>query len=396
MDFSKPALHPALDIGSEQMAAVDAQFSSIAQARRSATRATAADVSGTNKLVIPLTTVSLNTNFDAFIDIFFAGSPPDYSLPLLLDSGNSTLIVPSWEDIAALPNSANNYKVLGTATEPWGCPANVVLGPICIVVYIAPNQPIVHQIDNCIFYACTGISPKTKSLTSNFGAGCLSPWKDTPLPGVTMQAPLSYSQYPIAEFNFEAASNILSLTNEPRITTGSNLNLYLTIPRGYSTFSIIQNLDWMCLIPKQLGIGSVDTLWPGSIGRSPIAMVDTGGGPVNLCDPHNLIVNTHWPDPKTNPSWWSPFAPFNCRSIAATIGIELGDEAGSFRYKIDPSLLPRPDQQLTLVMCTENKFMFGNYGMNIGGLSVLFVQVVVDYADARVGLRLKQNTGEVG
>src|SRR5207248_2068311 len=81
---------------------------------------------------IQLTTVSLNTNFDAYINVSFKGAQTDQAVPLLLDSGNSVLIVPKWEDIEALPNSGSDYRILGTGQEPWGCPAKIVRGPIDI------------------------------------------------------------------------------------------------------------------------------------------------------------------------------------------------------------------------------------------------------------------------
>ena len=47
---------------------------------------------------------------------------------------------------------------------------------------------------------------------------------------------------------------------------------------------IIPGVEWMSLIPKSLTIGSTQTAWPGDV-TAPIAMVDTGGGPVFLSDP---------------------------------------------------------------------------------------------------------------
>ena len=119
---------------------------------------------------IPLTTVSLNSNFDAYIDIWFKGAP-DSPVQLLLDSGNSMLIVPRWEDIEALPNAKLDYHVLGATSEPWGCPANVVRGPIDLVTTSGDTCTL----QDCVFYACTGNPPSGGDRTANFGAGCLSP-----------------------------------------------------------------------------------------------------------------------------------------------------------------------------------------------------------------------------
>ena len=59
---------------------------------------------------------------------------------LLVDSGNATMIIGNGEDLVGVAG----YTVLGKATEPWGCPANVVKGP----VQIAADGGI-YQIRDC-------------------------------------------------------------------------------------------------------------------------------------------------------------------------------------------------------------------------------------------------------
>jgi hypothetical protein len=107
--------------------------------------------------------------FDAYLYLGFAGWNTDRFISALVDSGNTTLIVPRWEDIAAIPNWQNLYSILGQATEPWGCPAHVVKGPIQIET--ADGQSL--TIPDCEFYACFDNSPQSGARTSNFGAGCL-------------------------------------------------------------------------------------------------------------------------------------------------------------------------------------------------------------------------------
>ena len=113
-------------------------------------------------------TASDPVGFDAYVYLGFAGWNTDQFMNTLVDSGNTTLIVPRWEDIAAIPGWQSLYTILGSGPEPWGCPANVVRGPIQIAT--ADGQSL--TIPNCEFYACTGGS----SRTSNFGAGCVTPW----------------------------------------------------------------------------------------------------------------------------------------------------------------------------------------------------------------------------
>jgi hypothetical protein len=121
---------------------------------------------------------------------------------------------------------------------------------------------------------------------------------------------------------------------------------------------------------------------------SPIAMIDTGGGPIFLSDPNGYLINTNWPEPVPSPPWTA--GSLSCESTEDDISIELSDEQGSFKYNIDAASLPAPAQGLTLVMCRICEYMMGNQGMNIGGLSALFNFILIDYAAAKVGLKPKQ------
>lgn len=377
-------LHPPIITTPEHKAEVTRALASIVRAPAPSFAAPAVPPA---MVEIPISTVSLNLNFDAYIGISYVGSPAGASVSLLLDSGNSMLIVPRWEDIAALPNSSSNYQVLGTANEPWGCPANVVRGPIDIQT----STGEIVTIPDCVFYACTG-NASDGSRTANFGAGCLSPWSasgwNTPGGlGVTMQAPLSYlTTYPFVEFNYAPAAQVHGPAGTPNISTDSSLCLYQNQPSGYQIFSIIPGIEWMSLIPKSLKIGSTTTQWPGTV-ASPIAMVDTGGGPVFLSDPNGYVYSTAWPDPATNPGWTSTST--NCESTSDAVTIELGDQNGSFSYTIDTSSFPPSVQGLTLVMCQMNAYMMSQQGMNIGGISALESMILVNYSNGQVGLKPK-------
>lgn len=333
-------------------------------------------------IAVPLTTVSLASNFDAYINIRFQGQPSGTLTSLIVDSGNSVLIVPSWEAIQNLPG----YTVLGEGKEAWGSPAKIVKGPI----EIPTEDGNVHVIEDCVFYACTG-EPRT----ANFGAGCLRPWSANgwatpPGLGVTMQAPLSYdSQFLFAEFNYAPAANVFGTGDSPRVAQESQLILHRFQPPGYTTCDIIPNLEWMSLIPKTLTIGNVATSWPGTV-ASPIAMIDTGGGPVYLSDPNGYVYNSSWPLPAACPSWTSTSQSCTCVSDDVTLELAAsGQPVTSIKYTIHTSDLPASVKGLTLVMCKVNWYMMGKQGMNIGGISALFNTVLIDYANARVGLKPK-------
>ena len=235
------------------------------------------------------------------------------------------------------------------ATEPWGCPANVVKGPI----QLFDTDGSAFTIPDCIFYACTGDSPSDQSRTANFGTGCIVPWtaswSNTPSGlGVTLQPVLSQTAFPYVEFDYAPMDQMQLANTAAAASANSAIRIYNTPPSGYQMFNLIPNCEWMALTPKSLSIAGVPTQWPGNV-PSPIAMIDTGGGPVYLSDPNDYLYQKVWPSPVSNPCWASNST--LCQSTQAVLGIALGDAAGSYSYVIDNSTFPIPAQGLTLVMC---------------------------------------------
>jgi hypothetical protein len=336
---------------------------------------------------IPLSTVSLEKSFDAYLYVSFVGAAAGTKVPLLLDSGNTVLIVPRWEDIATIPNWQAQYTILGQASEPWGCPANVVQGPIQLLT--DTGEPFV--IADCIFFACTANSATTGTRTANFGAGCIQPWNasgwNAPagIP-VTVKSPLAYATgFSFAEFDYATADEVFNVANPQGVSETSTLRLYSSAPAGYQFLGLVSGCPWMALRPKQLQIGGTMTNWPAT-DMVAIAMIDSGGTSVYLSDPTGLVYGTQWPPTATNPPWTNNST--NCASTQSSLQITLGDDQGaSFTYAIDETALPQSAQGLTLVMCQMNEYMQDQYGMNIGGLSLLATQIIVDYGAGRVGFR---------
>ena len=385
--LSPPALHPPVVSAPEHKAIVAETLSTIAAEQNKAVERLAltelllARAPLPESFDIPLTTVSLGSNFQAHINIRFADTQGP-STPLLVDSGNSSLIVPYYEHIAALSNFHARYEVLAeNAVEPWGCPAKVLRGPIVIPT----RTGNVFTIPACVFFACTADNPNEDPRTANFGAGWASLWRE--VGAITMQSPLTYnSDYPYAEFNYAPSDKMFAAEAKPFVVAGqSHLTMYRTMPSDYLTFDILRDCYWMSLSPRALSIGNTVTAWPGDI-PSPIAMVDTGGGPVILSDPKGYVHNRHWPQPVDNP-WWTP--PDVCQSIKEDLSITVGDAHGSFSYRVHMSDMPASVQGLTLVMCHESQFMRGNNGINIGGLSALFNYILIDYSLGKVGFKPK-------
>jgi len=376
MHLSPPRLHAPVAVTLDHKAEIKRQLALRAAGTR--TRAAA-------PFAIPLTTVSMSGNFDAYIEVQIAGSIQ--STTLLFDSGNSMLIMPYWEEFEALPPQYfSAYQVLGSTPEPWGCPANVVRGPM----YVIAADGSFYYLPDCVFYACTA-NNSSNERTANFGAGCIVPWTssgwNTPphCGGVVMQSPLSYQLACLyAEIDYAAADQVLTLEAAPLVAGGSWLNLYPSVPGGYAMLSILRNMEWMSLVPVALDIGATKTGWPGDV-SSPIAMIDTGGGPAFLSDPNGYVYDKQWPDPVPNPAWTSSST--SCESTSDSISVGLASGAASYSYTIDPGLLPPSVQGLTLVMCKKNAYMMGENGMNIGGISALVNAILIDYAGGQVGLK---------
>jgi hypothetical protein len=152
-------------------------------------------------------------------------------------------------------------------------------------------------------------------------------------------------------------------------------------------FDIVQDSPWMALVPKSISINGIPTTWPGKL-EHPIAMIDTGGTQPYLSDPNGDVCQAEWPNPGSMPPWIDGES-ISCIATKSPIEITVGDATNSWSYTIDLSSLPDVDQTTSLVMCQTCKYMYGANGMNIGGLSMLFNSLMVDYAGYQVGFKPK-------
>ncbi|MFX9246852.1 hypothetical protein ABTN73_20460, partial [Acinetobacter baumannii] len=80
--------------------------------------------------------------------------------------------------------------------------------------------------------------------------------------------------------------------------------------------------------------------------------------------------------PAGNPAWAAAPGSMQCQSTFDQITLEVGDDNGSYSYTIDTSHLPASVQGLTLVMCEKCFFMMDQDGMNVGGITALFNDIV--------------------
>lgn len=381
MHFSRPKLHPPVVASDEHRNLVRDKVEALASLRAAPDGRVAAGA----RLIVPLTTVALSGNFDSYIHVQFpnpGGTP--FSYPLLVDSGNTCMVVPHSDMV-----NTGLYRDFGATTEPWGCPAYLLQGPLTIPTL----DGSLYVIENCLFYACYADNPDGSGRTANFGTGRVTPWPTVSvgLYNGQMKCPLAYGRYSFAEFIYGPAVAMLPYPYgaDPLVTDGSVLILNSYMPSGYTMLGILPNVGWMSVVPASLEIGTTTTGWPGSV-ASPIAMIDTGGGPAFLSDPNGYVYPKTWPDPVTCPSWISdqslPSTNCNCISDRLEIGLGGANGMGSYGYSIDTDDMPQPVQGLTAVMCQTNGYMMGQQGMNVGGLSMLFNRLLIEYEGARVGL----------
>ena len=379
MYFSQPKLHPPVVTTDEHRNLAGDKIEALASRRPTSDGRVAAG----SRVIIPLTTVAKSGNFDSYIQVQFpnpGGSPVTFQL--LVDSGNTCMIVPHAE--ALLQSGA--YKFWGAYTEPFGCPAYLLQGPLQIPTLDGST----YEIENCVFYACYGDNQWNPSLgrTANFGAGRVIPWPTMtvgppPQTELTLACPFAYNKaYSFVEFIYGPAA-AMSFGGGPLVTDGSFLVLNSYMPSGYTMLEIIPNALWMAVVPTSLTINGTLTKWPGS-DPSPLAQIDTGGGPVLVRDPNGLVNLDPWPDRVNCPPWTSGDYPnCNCTSAPLQLGFAGYGNVGAYSYSINASALPVPAQGLTAVVYNPGP---GSDTMNIGGLSMLFNRLLVEYAGSRIGL----------
>jgi hypothetical protein len=382
MSRSGPTLHPPV---LRQQVDIDLVAKSLAvlveQRQREALPQIA--IGPPDNLPIPIDSVSKDGNFDAYIHVGLVGGGGQ-NIKLLVDSGNSTLILPHFEAISQLQNFNEDYHVeLSGVKEPWGAQANIVRGPI-VLQYPGGT----YTIPDCRFYACTSLNDD-KEYTANFGIGCLNPWSAGDC--YSLQSPLSYSpDYTLAQIDYAPIDQMLTMGTKPLVDSRSSITLCKTKPLGFPTMlQILPGVAWMSLRPDSLAIGGKGTPWPGTRKATSIAMIDTGGGPVFLSDPEDYLLKTSWPNAvtETPPDW--PGLPANCEAISDDLAFLLGDGGQTMPFAILTKALPQVVQGLTLVMCETCPYMRNQDGMNIGGLTALFYSILIDYKNAKVGFRSK-------
>src|SRR5580658_9459630 len=127
----RTSLHSLVALTRAQKQVLVGRSAQIARARMPARAAALLVAKAAPAVSIPLTTVTADGGFDAYVDITFPGAGGAWLASLRVDSGNDSLIFPDYAAIAGLPGFTQNYEVIEyDIAEPFGAPACRLRGPI--------------------------------------------------------------------------------------------------------------------------------------------------------------------------------------------------------------------------------------------------------------------------
>src|ERR1700761_2277455 len=101
MSRSGPTLHPPVLTDRSDIQSVAETLATMVRERH-LQRLAPINAKSAKQASVPIDSVSKNGSFDAYIHVGVAGTS-DLNIKLLLDSGNSTLILPHFEAIKGLP-----------------------------------------------------------------------------------------------------------------------------------------------------------------------------------------------------------------------------------------------------------------------------------------------------
>jgi hypothetical protein len=400
--FSPPTLHAPVIVSDEHHTLVQAKMAALLAKRPPAQPVVrTAALSTPASVTIPLPAVSLTSNFDSFIQIQLrlkatpSDQVPALIEPMIVDTGNSSLIVPNGEDLIDEPD----YTILArNVEEPWGCLANIYQGP----VDIPTADGTLYTIPQCIFFGCIANNKKDKR-TANFGAGRIEPLElkgGVPMPSALGQDP----NYPYAEFDLVAADKMFSAASGPQVVEGSRLILHAAFPDDFANamIDIVHDRIWMSVVPQtqSLLVNGFATGWPPPAppAASPdlpgrpdyLALVDTGGGPLLIADPDGLVWSKT-ATPAECPCWAE--AAWKCVADSFTLALVDASDRNPYAFSISTKDLPPPAAGLTAVISEDTSIIQGQDGLNIGGIFALTNRILVDYRDVRVGFLHKPAAG---
>jgi len=373
--------------------------------------------------------VALGGNYNAFINVTTKCGNPNQTL--IVDSGNNTVVVPmvqhdyqsgnTYNAIDATYDDKTNTWVINkgsaytlieySAGIQFDSPCMKVHGPLTIGCAASADTSLARTINMDFFVDIT-------SNVYNFGVGVpKTPDIGLPYPPlgcIREQKGWDYVQFHLSgdtQGNYKCEYNA-----DPESDQAESYLLFINSAKkaddpmkGYTVLDTL-NTRIMSVKVNSFKFSAqsyTDTprRWDYTkdfAGETSLAMLDTGGGGLILSDGQYLLgpVRSNTGPPCWNP-WvskdddaqkWMTTHPEDVRLLNGTFEITLGDEAGgAFTYTVagGPYMgnmaTAGRDMRYTQY-CDHGQYNYDN-ALNIGGLSFLFMDMVLDIKRQKVGLK---------
>ena len=342
-------------------------------------------------------------NYDSFISVEYrkGGEWVPTTETMLFDTGSVALILPYYKNL-----DATKYRTIkDNITEPWGCPAKILKGPIRLGGM---------EIPECQFIACTG--PNTYKRRTHICGASISSRNE---PYVYPSSPIVQVCKKLKRPFFEVVINTSNLK--------SQVSFFSNKPPSYSQknvggpFPIIPNENWTAIaiegikvdgtkwqkLPQGCPAGEpdcgcyVDNQCWGSIdydeancanefidakwcmasnpANKYIGLLDTGGGPIMINDDKQQSLASVFKNTTKCPGWLSSSLGAQCFSDQITVSI-----SSDFEVKY-------PNNGKTTTVLFPRKNIFTSSGeLNFGGQFFLYgCNVLYDINSQEVYLQPK-------
>ena len=285
---------------------------------------------------------------------------------MVFDTGSTCMIYPNADDL-----SPAVYERIGDpVTEPWGCPAVVVQGPVKIGQF---------ELGASIkFLACTGEN-ENKQRTSVFGAG---PGIGTMM-DVCEHCPLEQisGTYRFSEIKVHAGTLVLHKNKPPEYAQMLPLmhNDLPTLP--IIGLSIPGAAAWAA----ENWFEHARNNYSDDIGL----LLDTAGGPTIWFDPAKILANSGAFESGVIDTWCSgSSAQGGCGGIGVQlpeVTLTLGSAGASVSIDLVMPVSQGTEDGIAC-FCTNDQFVSEMTPLNVGGALFLSHTLLIDWAGRSVGI----------
>jgi len=339
--------------------------------------------------IILMTGVSKKNNFAALVDVYVQ----ETSFSLLADTGNDSLIFPYPTGIAIQdpetgeysPKYPDLYKIVdANAHNNWHEPSLLMRGPV----------KLGWQTFYADFFVVTAPGPDQQR-HANLGLNFMSKFQSVTPP---MQS--AGWNYMAIELNADETEGMPLLSESFRVhQVPSKLHLTMSDAVVVSPWSMMSLQSYPVAAVKLQSIRFDRTLgsrpWDVDMENIPyecVAFVDTGGGMIlasfRESDDPFLKLESNAKKPET----WTPVSPTpgELRLLHGLCEMDLTDSTGTAVFTVRVPDCHTPD--CMLVSAPGLSYLNGKYGVNIGGLSFLYMRAIFDIKGGKVGFVARQPT----